>query len=636
MSSPAGGTRHRSVLPAFVLAHLIFAFLSVWALSRYFYLSGRVVLLHVLLVAGIAAIIIATLAVGLHRRWFSNTQTTRVLVSAALAVGVSTLALLYLLDWAGNFFWSDNLNYQVARQYAALMLPNRAPFFVAWWVYGAGAAVTGLLCIAYWSRASVVLSSIEALFPTPDVTSPRGTRHGPTQLLVTSLIVLAYAAGTGRLAWSLHRDGLLNNEPIVGFFLKSDSLFNFSQYAGDRGRNSEGAEIRAAYPRGQTFARRNVFVIIVDSLRADHMGVYGYSRSNTPFLSRQTEGGRLKRVELALSTCAETNCGVISTLNSKALAHFGNDDFRLDQLLRDQGYQVYRILSGNHDWRGLRQRFGDEQALYFDSTNSTHYELNDDRVLLEGLEHVPDFRGTPAFFQFHLMSVHATGVKHDAFRRYEPSTLRRNFDWILKGDDRLVLTNNYDNGVVEADATIEQIMSALERKGYLTNALGLILSDHGEKLGERGPLAVSHVRSLYQEDIQIPLLIYDDAAAEYGNLTLARQIDVAPTVVDRLGLPTPSSWEGRSLAERRVAEYSFHQTRHGNACYAVVDHGERATYKYIRFFDSLREELYDLTVDPHEQHDISAAMPPLVEDLRTRLREHLIQASTNGAAGTAS
>src|SRR5204862_5169484 len=136
-----------------------------------------------------------------------------------------------------------------------------------------------------------------------------------------------------------------------------------------------------------------------------------------------------------------------------------------------------------------------------------------------------------------------------AYRRYEPAGQQRSYEWVRNGDDETVAKNNYDNGIVEADATIEKLFGKLREKGYLANSLIVILADHGEGLGDHGLgwAGLGHLRTMYQESIRIPLLIYDESDVHYGNLKFATQIDVAPTIVDRLGLRIPPSWEGRSL-----------------------------------------------------------------------------------------
>jgi glucan phosphoethanolaminetransferase (alkaline phosphatase superfamily) len=379
---------------------------------------------------------------------------------------------------------------------------------------------------------------------------------------------------------------------------------------------------RAAYPRGRPFERKNVIVIVVDSLRADHMQVYGYSRPTTPFLAGLLASGRLKKVEFATSTCAESNCGILSTMFSKTLRHQVPEAFKLYDLLADQGYPTNFILSGNHDWQGLREMYGTGQTRYFDGRDSTQFNRSDDRVIFEGLDRVPD-AGPPAFFFFHLMSVHLLGDKLDRFRVYQPSGVKSDWNALFRGEyDRETVTNNYDNGVRQADATIEELFNRLDRKGYLKDSVIAILSDHGEGLGERGTTNYGHITSLFQEFIRIPILIYDPTPAAYANLEFATQVDVAPTLVDRLGLPVPACWEGTSLLRPVIAERSIHQTALTTPCYAVIDRSGERMLKYMACSVGRYEELYDLAADPGERNNlIATADPALLARLRERLQQ---------------
>jgi len=624
--------RHRRlwVAPAIILGHLGLCYACVQTLSNAFYFSRRVVLLHMLLVTGGTIIFTAVAALAIERRWITRRITLKFVLSATATIALISLSVLYLGDFAGNYFWGDNLNYRVVREFWALALPNQAPFYLSRWVYVAALVASLPIFVGYWFFAEILLSTIAETLD-----RLRTLSHGTRRALGVLTLILALACG-GTAFWlgsSLYRAQRLNAEPIAGFFLDNAGLLEFSDYAGGLGNRSDGPSIRATYARNQSFEKKNIILIVVDSLRADHMALYGYGRPTTPFLSGLFQSGHLRRVEMALSTCAETNCGVMSTLTSRAWAHYVNGDFSLDQLLHDQGYQVYRLLSSDHNWHGLRQMYGNEQTLYFDSTNSQRYAVNDDSVVFEGLDQVPPFSGTPAFFQFHLMSAHSLGVKHDRYQQFQPSTVRRNLDWLVRGDNQETLTNTYDNGVLEADATIETLFQRLREKGYLANSLCVILGDHGEGLGERGPLAIAHMNLLYQEDIHIPLLIYDETDVQYRNLSLARQIDVAPTIVDRLGLAKPSSWEGHSLLDGAISQYSYHESggqlvpgaKRWHGCYGVVRHVDSTTYKYLQCGDPPTEELYDLTRDPSEKHDLSRQAPAaLMEDVREHLRDHLL------------
>ena len=131
--------------------------------------------------------------------------------------------------------------------------------------------------------------------------------------------------------------------------------------------------------------------------------------------------------------------------------------------------------------------------------------------------------------------------------------------------------------------------------------------------------------SLYQEFIRIPLLIYDEPAQRYGNLAFATQVDVAPTIVDRLGLKIPHSWQGRSLLDPTIKRYSYHQTAVRGGCDAVVERTDATMLKYIRCQPRGVEELYDLAADPNERQNlIGSADGEVLGRLRGQLQRYLV------------
>jgi glucan phosphoethanolaminetransferase (alkaline phosphatase superfamily) len=437
---------------------------------------------------------------------------------------------------------------------------------------------------------------------------------------VIGIVLAGYAAYLCVLARRTAYSDLLSSDPFLSAVRSTTDVFDSAYLESVRRLAMEEPQSRARYPSGQSFEKKNVIIIIVDSLRADHTQVYGYERPTTPFLASLLATGKLRKVEFATSTCAESNCGILSTLFSRTLRHQVSEDFKLYELLHDQGYKTYFVLSGNHDWQGLREAYGHEMDLYFDGLNSTRFSKADDRLIFEGLERVPAFTA-PAFFYIHLMSAHLIGLKRDEFRVYQPSVVKNDWAALFKGEyDRQTVVNNYDNGVTQADATIKEVFAALQQKGYLQSSLVVILADHGEGLGDRGANGFGHVNSLHQEFIRIPMLIYDDSPAQYANLKFATQIDVAPTILDRLGLIIPSSWEGTSLLKPTIKSFTIHQTSLRNPCYAVLYRTDASIYKYIRCTVGHTEELYELGSDPREQRNlIGAAEPSLVQLLRDRV-----------------
>ena len=615
-------------LQLYIATHLLISFAYMYVFCRHFGFSRRLAVLH------LSALLGPTLAVALAAGalvMLSRHRSRRLagyLVASLYAFWSSTLALLYLAHFAGNSLWGNNVNYEIVSHYLlrrriadddGLSLSTSTSLALA-------AAALAIVAV-HLALSGKLLKGLEHIFLQE---RPSSLFHGRRRAIKASLVLGMVLAGYGVYVHAmpayLSADWSVELEPITSFF-QLDLYDTRHTAIADRLRIEE-PRARATYPAGQAFKKKNVVVIIVDSLRADHMQVYGYQRPTTPFLSGLAESGQLKRVEFATSTCAESNCGILSTLASKTLPSLIPEDFKLHDLLHDQGYKTYFILSGDHEWFGLKKSYGKDLTMFADNTTSEAYRgIADDRILSEGLGKVPDFDGTPAFFYFHLMSVHISGVKHPEFRTYQPADVGRDWDALVHGEyDVTSLVNSYDNGVIEADATIRRLFETLTSKKYLDQSLVVILADHGEGLGERGAKDFGHIKWLYQEFIKIPLLIYDDTEPFAGNLDYATQIDVAPTIVDRLGLSIPASWQGQSLLRPDRREFTFHQTSLMNASFSVLYRNQGKIFQYLFRPQTRREELYELRSDPKETNNVmSSADPSMIDDFRRRLEQYRSQ-----------
>jgi len=597
-----------------VQAFLSAAFLNYFC--RAFDIDRTLILVHLPLV--FVTQVVALLIPGLLLLIPALRGHAAVRVTLGLTTGLvgAALALLYVADLISYTQMGSNVTHKLVGLWAwdwwhGGNLLNLSPIVGV----SAIAGTVAIIGVHLWHSAHIT-DGLLALTATR-------ARTLITLTMLTVLVSGSVVAGRD-LARRTPRSELLSSDPILAFLRTSVDVYD-ARYLEETDRlRAEEPRTRAAYPKDIPFTRRNVIVIIIDSLRADHLPAYGYFRPTTPFLTTLQASGHLRTVEFVTSTCAESNCGIISTLSSKHLRRQISESFKINDLLSDQGYATYFILSGNHDWRNLESLYGTGQTIYFDGRQSTQFGRSDDRVIFEGLQRVPD-DGGPAFFFFHLMSAHLVGTKQDGYRVYHPSDVKNDWGALFGGEyDTEAVVNNYDNGVTQADAVIEELFTTLDRKGYLKDSLVVITSDHGEGLGESERTGYGHVTSLYQEFIRIPLLIYDPLPIDYGNTTFATQIDIAPTILDRLGLPVPHNWEGTSLLTPLAPRTTFHQTALKSPLYALIRHTPDATYKYISGNRGRREELYNLTTDPGERANLrSTADPALLTFFRDELKRRL-------------
>ncbi len=360
---------------------------------------------------------------------------------------------------------------------------------------------------------------------------------------------------------------------------------------------------RDSYPAAAAGTRANVILIYVDALRADATQPYGAERRNMPFVTSLVESGQLAQVPITLAACPATICGLGALLQSRPLPLQHTQNFSLPALLSRQGYRTAYVLSSNHqDFMELREYYKPTD-FYVDGKDLSPSRHTDDYLVLDGLERLGPWNGQPTFLMIGLVSTHLSGARNDRNRVFTPDRI----SLLASAEDyRAAYRNNYDNGIVQADDVLRRIWDWLKVHGYLDHALVVITSDHGELLGERGKF--SHGQTLFQPELHIPLWVSPSMTSNV-RLHFARQLDIAPTVVDALGLPVPRTWAGRPLRliDSEV-QWSEHYLPSSTDVVAIVRRDTDRTLKYLWKRSSNEEAVFDLIADPHETRDLRNAM----------------------------
>jgi hypothetical protein len=586
--------------------------------------NPRVIISHVLLVGewdvAMFAILSAVGALTRGRgRWFQPT------FLCLLGLTCTVQIYLYSLNLVSNLFWGRNITEHIVVAFAPTVWSEKEPFPVGPVGITVFAAGTLAVIVVSFNLLGRRIGQRVGIIP-PDLMKI-GLHTWRSRSLRVGAGVLAIALFGATISLGIEsRDNLFWKQELLSSFFRPEG-FAFEPTARREAEAARDGALRAAYPRTVPAAhRKNVVLIIVDSLRADRMQVYGYERPTTPFLSRLVQSGQMKKIEDAFSSCSESFCGITSTLASREFRDITARNFQLQDVLHDQGYQIRFVLSGDHRvWNGLPQFYhvGDEGI--FDGSQTRRYSMDDDRLILEGLERVPAADPEqPTFFYLHLMSTHYLGVQFP-----ESHVFTKPDDQVSPGIEpykileKLEKPDRYDDKVLQADGIIRQIFSALDAKHYLDDAIVVVTGDHGEGLGERH---WAHGWHLYNEDIRIPLLFYDaptPATKAYPDLTFGTQVDIAPTILGRLGLPIPASWEGQSLLAPTVERFTYHQTYFLPNRFAVIYRDGGKLFKFVATPQYGKEELYDLRKDGHEVHDLVLSRPELAALLRDKVRGYL-------------
>ena len=608
----------RPRLPLLIGVHLLLSAAAEALFAAQFGHNPRVVATHVLLLAewdlalflivkAVASFVPGT--IRLRRDSGEISPWPGLAYRLLLAITCTLQVYLYALNVVSNTSWGRNMTGHLVVAFAPTVWSGKEPFPLG--AVGISVVAIGTLL--------VMTTGLGLLGGT--IESPRRRVLDRVRLVATAAGVIVLFGFT--ITWGVaSRDDLLWKQELIASFLRPEG-FAFEPNARREAVAERDAVLRASYPRPvATALRKNVVLIIVDSLRADRMQVYGYRRETTPFLSQMVQSGRMKKVDAAFSSCSESFCGITSTLASRDFRNISARTFQLQDVLADQGYRTWFLLSGNHSaWNGLPSFYHSEEDTFFDGSMTQRYTMDDDRLVLEGLERVPPASGDqPSFFYVHLMSPHYLGVQFD-----ESHVFTRPDDRVSPGLEpykilsQLNKPDRYDDKVRQADGIIRDVFAALRAKRYLDDAIVVITGDHGEGLGERH---WAHGWHLYNEDIRIPMLFYDAPSASYPDLTFAAQVDIAPTILDRLDLPIPASWDGQSLLAPSRKRFTYHQTYFVPNRFGVIYRDDRALFKFIATPQYGAEELYDLTTDHGEVRNLVTAQPAFAALLRGKVRAY--------------
>jgi len=383
----------------------------------------------------------------------------------------------------------------------------------------------------------------------------------------------------------------------------------------------------------------NVVFIVLDAAGAAHFGCYGYARDTTPAIDRLAREGVL--FERAFTPAVFTLSAMASVWTSQYHdqhhegaaydAGLPRDRRTLGELLSAQGIHTSSMVANGIAGRafGLERGFEEYHQVPAPFTADglaalmpAFLEQNKNRRFFAYLHfrepHFPYDPGPPWDTRF---------GPDEPLGRAERTQMR----WIdavnarqvtATPEQRAHLLRLYDANLARADAAVGSVRQALEAAGLWERTAVIVAADHGEALGEHG--FIGHNEQLYDESVHIPLVLRlprGPAGLRLG--ALVDLLDIAPTVADIFGLGgdggSAPAFQGESLlgllAGGRRRDFVVSRSAGEQPKYAWRD----ARHKLIFGTRYGQQELYDLTADPGEQSESSAAQPLLAAHLRQQL-----------------
>ena len=356
-------------------------------------------------------------------------------------------------------------------------------------------------------------------------------------------------------------------------------------------------------------SKPNVLLISIDTLRADRLGCYGYSKP-TPVIDALAAKSVL--FETAISQVPMTlpsHCSIFTGLYPDQHGVRNNENFVLSQkfrtlatIYRENGYATGAVVGSfsmdsvfgvNRGFEFYEDRIGQGH----DPEINRNAERRAEVVWQIGRKWLEKQKG-PWFCFLHFFDPHATYTPPAPF----PQT--------------------YDGEIAYVDRVLGDVLEFLRQKNLLSTTILVILSDHGESLGEHGE--ASHGVFLYDATLRVPLMIAAPGLKSARVRSQVRLVDVAPTLLELAGLKRTAATAGESLVPlmnggvKDLPAYSESYYTNLLMGWAPL-HSVRWQNK--KWIDAPKQEIYDLTRDPRELKNLFPGLA-VPKEFRAELNKH--------------
>ncbi len=392
--------------------------------------------------------------------------------------------------------------------------------------------------------------------------------------------------------------------------------------------------------------RPHLLIYLVDTLRKDHLGCYGYPRPVSPRLDAFAESAVV--FDNAIGQSSWTRASVASLFTGlwpRSHGAIGRRDrlapeaATLAEALSAAGYRSAGFISNaNVDRRlGFGQGF-EEYSAWRGGSNDINLPVF---RWLEGLD--PE---APFFLYVHTKDPHDVYAPPEEFRRRLAPEAEAFYREHIAGKPRRQawpsdpetirhLLALYDAEIAYNDSSFGDLLDFLEARGLLDSTLVVFLSDHGEEFFDHG--GWNHGKNLHAETLDFPLVVkFPGQRAPRRVAAPVQHIDVLPTILEYLGLPAPPGVEGVSFLDLALGEggapagpappvYS-HLHLDGPPYASIVD-GEWKLIQRRAEGAGFFSLLYRWKVDPRETEELSAKLPVRAAVLAAKLEEKLAEAS---------
>jgi len=369
---------------------------------------------------------------------------------------------------------------------------------------------------------------------------------------------------------------------------------------------------------------KNVIILLIDTLRADHLASYGYSRETAPFLSSLAKKSVVfKQAFSASSTTAPSTASIFTSvypshhgiitgyIATQRLARVNKEivlnkipaEFvTLGETFKNAGYKTFSLsdnLNISHIM-GYDQGFDKFETYQYvgaqkinEVMKSWNVEINSDDVKQKN------------FIYLHYIDPHLPYHKREPWFKKSTDSLQRNI-------------NAYDSEISYLDSNIEKLFNYYH---WLDNSLVVVIADHGEEFLEHGK--TTHGKDLYREVLHVPFMVYYPSIKARQVEEYVQTLDVLPTLAGLLGLKKDGRWLGKDLTssiigkqlanDRPLFSELLRRPEMTQAAFrSVIKNG----FHLIENISTHKFELYNLEQDSAEKNNLLNSEKNIAQDLK--------------------
>lgn len=311
--------------------------------------------------------------------------------------------------------------------------------------------------------------------------------------------------------------------------------------------------------------RPSILLITIDTLRADHLGCYGYARKISPNLDRlASEGVLFENTFCVMPTTLPSHGSIFFGTwprihgSSSNFIHFSDRSLvYFPQLLRQAGYNTAAFVSAHHLGDSLKSIAG------FDEFHFPQEELTADVTLGQAGKWLQQKRQKSFFLWVHLWDPHSPYELHPKFmEKIDPgfdNNFEKHYAFVTPGfyssEGLQKMIDLYDNEIAFTDFHLGRFLDEFRKHPENRNTIIIVTSDHGETLDElykTENYAFDHGEFLYDPQIHVPLILVLPNQQHHGLRVKATNslIDLLPTILSEAGVKIPPTAQGSSLISR--------------------------------------------------------------------------------------